>query len=190
MPTTNSKNLTGKQEKFIAYYVAEGKTQTEAARLAGYRFPQYEGYRLVRQPRIIQLIHASRQRLYQTDLARTFRQIGSQGAEAFYQGEIAQKIVDFIKDEGGLLIGEDMVEHVLAIPSKLGQRHAEYLIDHQGVIPEEFRRYSVIFPGTIWTDNLLNATRMGLATEEAVTRSARPELPAENRALVDTPSIL
>jgi gamma-glutamyltranspeptidase/glutathione hydrolase len=47
--------------------------------------------------------------LYQKDLARTFRQIGSQGAEAFYQGEIAQKMVDFIKDEGGLLTGEDMI---------------------------------------------------------------------------------
>ena len=66
---TYSKNLTNKQSKFVDYYVAEGKTQTEAARLAGYRFPEYEGYRLVRQPRMIQLIRAARQKLYQTDLA-------------------------------------------------------------------------------------------------------------------------
>jgi hypothetical protein len=62
----------------------------------------------------------------------------------------------FIEEGEPDLIGEDMVEHVLAITSKLGQRHAEYLIDHQGIIPEEFRRYSVIFPGTIWTDNVGN----------------------------------
>ena len=51
-----SKNLTDKQSKFVDYFVAEGKTQTEAARLAGYSFPEYEGYRLVRQPRMIQVI--------------------------------------------------------------------------------------------------------------------------------------
>jgi hypothetical protein len=62
----------------------------------------------------------------------------------------------FIEEGQPDLIGEDMVEHLLAIPSKLGQRHAEYLIDHQGVIPEEFRRYSVIFPGTVWTDSVGN----------------------------------
>lgn len=65
----NSTNLTEKQSKFLDYFVSEDKTQTEAARLAGYRLPQYEGYRLVWQPRIIQLIQASRQRLYQTNLA-------------------------------------------------------------------------------------------------------------------------
>ena len=43
-----SKNLTDKQSKFVDYFVAEGKTQTEAGRLAGYSFPEYEGYRLVR----------------------------------------------------------------------------------------------------------------------------------------------
>ena len=56
-----SKNLTDKQSKFVDYFVAEGKTQTEAARLAGYSFPEYEGYRLVRQPRMIQVIQAARQ---------------------------------------------------------------------------------------------------------------------------------
>ena len=66
---TYSKNLTNKQSKFVDYYVAEGKTQTEAARLAGYNFPEYEGYRLVRQPRMIQVIQAARQKYYQTNLA-------------------------------------------------------------------------------------------------------------------------
>ena len=63
-----SKNLTDKQSKFVDYYVADGKTQTEAARLAGYSFPEYEGYRLVRQPRMIQVIQAAREKYYQTNL--------------------------------------------------------------------------------------------------------------------------
>ena len=62
-------HLTDKQSKFVDYYVAEGKTQTEAARMAGYNFPEYEGYRLVRQPRMIQVIQAARQKYYQTNLA-------------------------------------------------------------------------------------------------------------------------
>ena len=66
------------------------------------------------------------------------------------------ELVMFIEEGQPDLIGEDMVEHVLAIESKLGQRHAEYLIDHQQIIPEEFRRYSVIFPGTVWTDSVGN----------------------------------
>ncbi len=40
--------LPDKLSKFVDYYVAEGKTQSEDARLAGYSFPEYEGYRLVR----------------------------------------------------------------------------------------------------------------------------------------------
>ena len=66
------------------------------------------------------------------------------------------ELVIFIEEGQPDLIGEDMVEHVLAIESKLGQRHAEYLIDNQQAIPEEFRRYSVIFPGTLWTDSVGN----------------------------------
>ena len=65
----NYSRLTDKQSKFVDYYVTEGKTQTEAARLAGYSFPEYEGYRLVRQPRMIQVIQAARQKYYQTNLA-------------------------------------------------------------------------------------------------------------------------
>ena len=65
----NYSRLTDKQTKFVDYYVAEGKTQTEAARMAGYSFPEYEGYRLVRQPRMIRVIQAVRQKFYQTNLA-------------------------------------------------------------------------------------------------------------------------
>ena len=37
--------------------------------MAGYSFPEYEGYRLVRQPRMIQVIQAARQKYYQTNMA-------------------------------------------------------------------------------------------------------------------------
>ena len=39
----NYQNLTGKQKAWFDYY-QEGKSQTEAARLAGYKFPEISGY--------------------------------------------------------------------------------------------------------------------------------------------------
>lgn len=56
-----------------------------------------------------------------------------------------------ILDDGMDLLGEEMVEYVekLEVP-KLGQRHAEFLVEHQDLIPEELRRNSLVFLGTVW----------------------------------------
>ncbi len=48
------------------------------------------------------------------------------------------------------LIGEPMVELIMGTPGLLGQRHAEYTLDRQEQLPEEFQRYSLVFPGTVW----------------------------------------
>ena len=48
------------------------------------------------------------------------------------------------------LIGEPMVELIMDTPNLLGQRHAEFVLDRQEQIPEEFQRYSLVFPGTLW----------------------------------------
>ena len=48
------------------------------------------------------------------------------------------------------LIGEPMVELILGIEGLLGQRQAEYLMDHPDGIPEELQRYALVFPGTVW----------------------------------------
>lgn len=45
------------------------------------------------------------------DLARTMRQVAEGGKEAFYQGEIAQKIVRAIQEAGGVMTGEDLAGH-------------------------------------------------------------------------------
>ena len=45
--------------------------------------------------------------LYQRDLARTFRAIIEGGRDAFYRGEIAQAIVNFSEEQGGLLSLKD-----------------------------------------------------------------------------------
>ena len=48
------------------------------------------------------------------------------------------------------LIGEPMVELILGIEGLLGQRQAEYLMEHPDGIPEELVRYALVFPGTVW----------------------------------------
>ena len=48
------------------------------------------------------------------------------------------------------LIGEPMVELILGIDGLLGQRQAEYLMEHPNGIPEELERYALVFPGTVW----------------------------------------
>jgi gamma-glutamyltranspeptidase/glutathione hydrolase len=45
------------------------------------------------------------------DLARTYRDIGSGGAEAFYKGRIAEEIVVFSKKAGGLFSLKDFADH-------------------------------------------------------------------------------
>ena len=63
------RHLTEKQTRFVEYYVSERKTQTEAARLAGYPVPRQSAWRLLQSPRILESIHQERQKVYQTDLA-------------------------------------------------------------------------------------------------------------------------
>ena len=48
---------------------------------------------------------------YQPNLARTFRLIAEGGRDAFYQGEIADKIVKFSDENGGLFTQRDFAEH-------------------------------------------------------------------------------
>ncbi|WP_298237778.1 gamma-glutamyltransferase [uncultured Algibacter sp.] len=44
-------------------------------------------------------------------LANTYRKIANGGRDVFYKGDIAQKIVDFIKSQGGFLSMDDLKNH-------------------------------------------------------------------------------
>jgi len=45
------------------------------------------------------------------DLARTYEIIAAEGRDGFYEGELAQTIVDFLKNEGGLMELDDLKNH-------------------------------------------------------------------------------
>jgi hypothetical protein len=63
------------------------------------------------------------------------------------------ELVSFLMDDDdGIIGGENVAARAVALNANLGQRHAEYLLDHQDEIPEEFRKFYLIFPGTKWRD--------------------------------------
>lgn len=47
----------------------------------------------------------------QPDLARTLRQVADQGAQVFYQGDIARRIGEFFQQHGGLITAADLAEY-------------------------------------------------------------------------------
>jgi gamma-glutamyltranspeptidase/glutathione hydrolase len=49
--------------------------------------------------------------LIQNDLARSLRKISEDGPDAFYKGEIAEKITGFMKSEGGLITKKDLASY-------------------------------------------------------------------------------
>ncbi|HSE89096.1 MAG TPA: gamma-glutamyltransferase, partial [Candidatus Binatia bacterium] len=48
--------------------------------------------------------------LYQRDLGRTFQAIVDGGADAFYRGEIARRLIRFSEEHGGLLTAADLAQ--------------------------------------------------------------------------------
>jgi len=62
-------------------------------------------------------------------------------------------LVSFLKPgEVRGIYGWELVPRAEELHANLGQRHAEYFLEHQDRIPEEFRKYTLLFPGTIWRD--------------------------------------
>jgi len=56
----------------------------------------------------------------QPDLARTFRALVEGGPEVYYRGEIADKIVNFVQSQGGLLTKQDMADLTVEWVDPLG----------------------------------------------------------------------
>ena len=59
-------------------------------------------------------------------------------------------------DDEPFMVGDDVIDRVRSMSPKLGQRHAEYLLAHPDMIPEEYNRYSLVFGGTLWRDQAGN----------------------------------
>jgi len=62
----------------------------------------------------------------QKDLAKTFQTIADGGRDAFYQGEIAEVIVKFSQEQGGLLSMKDLAD-CRSLPFPVGRTHLHHL---------------------------------------------------------------
>jgi gamma-glutamyltranspeptidase/glutathione hydrolase len=66
------------------------------------------------------------ERWVQKDLARFMRRLANEGADAFYHGEIAQTIVDEVRDRGGILSEEDFATYRPTDVEPLSIRYREH----------------------------------------------------------------
>lgn len=60
------------------------------------------------------------------------------------------ELVSFLKRGESYIGGEEMVKRAKKSGANLGQRHAEFLLEHQDEIPAKYRKHYLVFPGTIW----------------------------------------
>ena len=69
-------------------------------------------------------------RIIQRDLAKTLRVIGEQGADAFYQGEVARRIAEHMRATGGLITEADLAAYQAKVvtPLVLPYRDAELVL--------------------------------------------------------------
>lgn len=60
------------------------------------------------------------------------------------------QLVSFLKSGESYVNGEVMRQRAIEMKCNFGQQHAEYLISNQNEISKEFRKYTLVFSGTVW----------------------------------------
>ncbi len=58
--------------------------------------------------------------------------------------------VSFLRDSESSVNGEEMARRALGLDANYGQEDAEWLLEHQDLIPVELRKFYLVFPGTKW----------------------------------------
>lgn len=69
-----------------------------------------------------------------------------------FSGAFTPELVDFRGPNEPYIAGETVRQRAKVLDANLGQRHAEYLLEHQELIPKEWQGKHLIFPGTVWRD--------------------------------------
>lgn len=68
------------------------------------------------------------ERLVQKDLAKTLELIAREGTQAFYRGEIADKIISDMENNGGLITKEDLADYQPVVRQPVRGTYGEYEI--------------------------------------------------------------
>ncbi|MDP3093640.1 MAG: hypothetical protein Q8N16_02645 [bacterium] len=67
------------------------------------------------------------------------------------------ELVSFLGKNEKYISSEEVRRRAKELGANLGQRHAEYLLEHHNEIPAEWQKFCLIFAGTVWRhpdDNL------------------------------------
>lgn len=68
-------------------------------------------------------------------------------------GELTLELVEFLEKGENSIGGEVLVRRAKQKNVLLGQRHAEALLENQGTIPQKWRKYYLVFPGSVLQDS-------------------------------------
>ncbi len=60
------------------------------------------------------------------------------------------EVISFLREGEGSVSEEVMRKRAVELGANFGQRHAEFLLEHQEEIPVEFRKFYLVFSGTVW----------------------------------------
>jgi len=66
--------------------------------------------------------------LVQPDLARTLRLVAEGGRDAFYEGEIAERLAAYVKRKGGLITRDDLARYRAEWPQAIGTDYRGYRV--------------------------------------------------------------
>jgi len=69
------------------------------------------------------------------------------------EGTPVLELVKFLKDGEEYVNGKTMLSRAKKLGGLCGQRHAERLLSMVWLIPEEWQKFYLVFPGTLWRDS-------------------------------------
>ncbi len=69
-----------------------------------------------------------------------------------FSGAFTPELIDFRRPNESYIAGEIVRQRAKELNANLGQRHAEYLLEHQELLLKEWQGKHLIFSGTVWRD--------------------------------------
>lgn len=65
-------------------------------------------------------------------------------------GELRLELVEVLQGNESYVAGNELKKHALSVKASQGQQCAETLLLHSDKIPEDWRPFILLFPGTVW----------------------------------------
>lgn len=67
-----------------------------------------------------------------------------------FDGRIPLELIEVLQGDESYVAGDELIKRALSLRALQGQRCAEALLRHSDNIPEDWRPFILLFPGTVW----------------------------------------